>query len=272
MKGEKIIFKRFGKSYIVVSTGTLKWLGMLVMLLSFVWVGGVTYSVSVKRKFDSILKERDKLYAQNDTLKRTLKLIDGRLQELAKKQKSLATYVGIYVPEKVSIGGNLRNVQIDTLEAKIRTLDSLLDVVNRKLHEESERYRHTPSIPPVRGMVVSGYGVRRDPITGGLKFHEGLDYAAPEGTPVVATADGIVEKAGNNGWGYGIQVIINHGNGVKTRYAHLEEALVKVGDTVKRGQVIGLVGTTGRSVGEHLHYEVIVRGTPVNPMRYILVR
>ena len=127
----------------------------------------------------------------------------------------------------------------------------------------------TPSIWPIRGWVTSGFGFRKSPFTGLREKHEGWDIAARNGSPVHTTADGVVVVEGRE-YGYGNLVEIDHGYGRVTRYGHNSKHLVKVGDRVKRGQVIALVGNTGRSTGPHLHYEVLLNGVPANPKNYIL--
>jgi len=127
----------------------------------------------------------------------------------------------------------------------------------------------TPSIWPTRGWVTSGFGFRKSPFTGLREKHEGWDIAARNGAPVLTTADGVVVVEGRE-YGYGNLVEIDHGYGLVTRYGHNSKHLVKVGDRVKRGQVVVLVGNTGRSTGPHLHYEVLLNGVPVNPKNYIL--
>ncbi len=127
----------------------------------------------------------------------------------------------------------------------------------------------TPSIWPTRGWVTSGFGFRKSPFTGLREKHEGWDIAARAGSKVRATADGEVVVEGRE-YGYGNMVEVDHGYGVMTRYGHNSKHLVKVGDRVKRGQVIALVGNTGRSTGPHVHYEVLLHGVPVSPKNYIL--
>lgn len=129
--------------------------------------------------------------------------------------------------------------------------------------------RATPSIRPSRGYITSEFGYRPSPISGQLKLHQGLDFGAPPGAPVYATADGVISFAGFDSE-YGKLVSIDHGYGVVTRYAHNSELFVVVGQKVKRGDVISAVGNTGRSTGPHLHYEVRVNSVPVDPTNYVL--
>jgi murein DD-endopeptidase MepM/ murein hydrolase activator NlpD len=129
---------------------------------------------------------------------------------------------------------------------------------------------NVPDMWPILGPITSGFGEREDPIIGGGEgeFHKGVDIGSPDGTPVHAPADGRVTKAGP-GTGYGREIEIDHGNGITTVYGHLSGYNVTVGETVVKGQVIGYVGHSGRTTGSHLHYEVQVRGTAVNPHRYL---
>ena len=126
----------------------------------------------------------------------------------------------------------------------------------------------TPSIWPVRGIITAGFGERMDPFTGEGAFHTGVDIAVPAGTPIRAAADGILFHAGPDA-SYGNEALIDHGYGLTTKYGHLKALSVVVGQEVRRGQIIGTVGMTGRTTGPHLHYEVLVGGTPVNPVEYL---
>lgn len=153
---------------------------------------------------------------------------------------------------------NLIPERADTLE----TLKGEVDEYNRRLAA-------TPSIWPCRGRVTSGFGMRRSPFGRGIsKFHHGVDIASSHGTPIYATADGQVSFAGYRR-GYGNLVIIRHGYGFQTCYAHLSGFAVSSGQWVKRGRVIGYMGRTGTATGVHLHYEVHVNGVAVNPARYM---
>jgi murein DD-endopeptidase MepM/ murein hydrolase activator NlpD len=137
-----------------------------------------------------------------------------------------------------------------------------------------ERLNRTLALVPYRKPVIgeveftSGFGVRSDPFLGRPAMHTGLDFRAAMGDPVRATANGKVTSAGWAG-GYGRMIEIDHGNGLATRYGHLSEIGVKVGDTIKIGQVIGAVGSTGRSTGPHLHYETRIDGEAVDPQKFL---
>jgi len=125
-----------------------------------------------------------------------------------------------------------------------------------------------PSLWPVRGQITAGFGQRMDPFSGEGAFHAGIDIAAAAGTKVFAAADGILFHSGPDG-GYGNEVLIDHGYGIMTKYGHLSTTLAVVGQEVRRGQVIGAVGMTGRTTGPHLHYEVLIHETRVNPAKYL---
>jgi murein DD-endopeptidase MepM/ murein hydrolase activator NlpD len=122
---------------------------------------------------------------------------------------------------------------------------------------------------PTKGWISSDFGYRISPFTGRREFHNGLDIATREGTPIIAPADGVVTFAANK-WLIGNMITIDHGHGMVTQYGHLKEFVAKKGDHVKRGQVIAKVGNTGRSTGPHVHYMVRLNGVPVNPEKYIL--
>ncbi|HEX9955013.1 MAG TPA: M23 family metallopeptidase [Allosphingosinicella sp.] len=127
-----------------------------------------------------------------------------------------------------------------------------------------------PSAEPVKGVAfTSSYGVRSDPFRGTRAMHAGIDLAGPIGTPIYATADGVVGRSEYNSGGYGNLVELNHGRGIQTRYGHLSRSMVSAGQRVKRGDVIGLMGSTGRSTGSHLHYEVRIDGKAVNPVPFM---
>jgi len=135
-----------------------------------------------------------------------------------------------------------------------------------------ERLASSPTLWPVMGRITSSFGERTDPMggEGEGEFHRGIDIGAEYGQPVYATADGVVEAANMDG-GYGRRILIDHSHGIETLYAHLSSMTVETGEAISRGQIIGYVGQSGRSTGPHLHYEVHVHGTPVNPYRYMRI-
>lgn len=162
------------------------------------------------------------------------------------------------------------NQQIDLLEHQIYSQSLSFDQLKEAAGEQKDKIARIPSVLPIhigQFTMSSGYGYRRDPVYGTAKFHSGLDFAAPTGTPVFATADAKVEVADRKPI-YGNCIDLDHGFNYKTRYAHLSQILVKPGEEVKRGQLIGKVGSTGKSSGSHLHYEVLFKGEPQNPVNY----
>lgn len=157
------------------------------------------------------------------------------------------------------------NELIVRLSVQSKSLDSIKIMVEQK----AAMLNAIPAIRPLKNIseISSGFGMRYHPILKVLRRHTGIDIAAPRGTPVYATADGVVSREAP-GSGYGISVVIKHGYSYKTIYAHLSKRAVKPGEKVKRGQVIGYVGNTGLSFGSHLHYEVLKNDVPVNPVHY----
>ncbi len=165
----------------------------------------------------------------------------------------------------------IRNMheQLDQMDiVSITQQADFKDLINT-LEAKRNLLASTPTIRPVRGYITSKFGYRISPFTDKKEFHNGYDIAAPEGMPIIAPADGIVSFIGNKG-SLGDAIFINHGHGITTKYGHTKKILKKKGESVKRGDVIALVGNTGRSTGPHLHYEVCVNGIPVNPERYML--
>ncbi len=139
----------------------------------------------------------------------------------------------------------------------------------RAIRSSQDMWASTPSIWPAEGWVSSDFGYRESPFTGKREFHKGLDITGPVGTPIYAPAKGKVEFAGRDG-AYGLCMNMDHGSGLVTRYGHMHSIVVRQGQTVDRGELIGYIGNSGRSTGPHLHYEVRLNGVPVNPMRYVL--
>ncbi|MBU0514610.1 MAG: M23 family metallopeptidase [Proteobacteria bacterium] len=180
--------------------------------------------------------------------------------------------ISAFEPSAPSQAGMIRGMhrQLASLRTDVRVQQLSQKALLRFLKKQRTILASTPSIWPTRGWVTSGFGYRRSPYTGGQSFHSGIDIANRPGTAVVATANGVVVKAGYES-GYGTCVLIKHGHRLSTKFAHMQKTVVvKVGDRVRRGQKIGFLGMTGRTTGPHLHYEVRLGGVPVNPRRYLL--
>ena len=164
--------------------------------------------------------------------------------------------------------------RMDNLIKRSYLQSMLLDEVQGVSLTAGDMISHIPGVPPIipdrsNFHLASPFGRRIDPVYGGARFHEGQDFAARMGTPVFATGDGTVVKVDFKFTGYGNEIVIDHGFGYRTRYAHLSKIDVAVGMQVRRGEQIGAVGSTGKSTGPHLHYEVLYRGAPVNPWQFM---
>lgn len=166
----------------------------------------------------------------------------------------------------------LTSVGLDRLERRLNAQSMSFRELLKLAKNKEAMITCIPSIQPVRNSdlksAISGYGWRVDPIYKTRQMHTGMDFTAAQGTEVYATGDGVVELVENKEWGYGKSIVINHGYGYQTRYAHLSAVGVSEGQKVQRGRLIGLVGSTGRSTGPHLHYEVVKNGEKVNPIAY----
>jgi murein DD-endopeptidase MepM/ murein hydrolase activator NlpD len=196
----------------------------------------------------------------------------NKLDELEGELRQLTTGAGTDKPVHDGQGGpgikpNVENLNetLNSLEQNIKIRRANLENLKASLVTQQAKIAVTPSIWPTNGEVSSRYGLR----WGGSDFHPGIDIAADIGTPIVATADGVVVESGWNSGGYGNLVEIDHGNGIHTLYGHNSQLAVSVGTAVKKGQVISYMGSTGFSTGPHVHYEVRVNGKAVNPDRYL---
>lgn len=176
-------------------------------------------------------------------------------------------YDGEYADTLVYIGDKLSKIELKLERANYHFRKLILEITHN-----NERLSHTPAIQPMSNddlqRTSSGFGMRMHPIYKVRKFHYGMDFVAPVGTPIYATADGVVEIRSNSFYGYGKYVRIDHGFDYKTAYGHMHEIVVNKGQRVKRGDIIGYVGNTGLSTGPHLHYEVIADGRRVDPINF----
>lgn len=231
----------------------------------------------VRSEINRIEKEMSNLQTFIDSLE----LYDKKLRSYAPlrpiddelRNMGVGGYTPLFEKEELSLNvkSELTNVSetLDNLVGRARLQKSSFDELANFLEEKAYLRNHTPSIMPVQGWLIRGFGYQIDPFTGQVKMHEGLDIAAPTGTPIVVPADGTVRYAGNKK-DYGLSVEVDHGYGFVTRYGHCQRIRVNSGMRVKRGDVIAYVGNTGRSTGPHLHYEVRVSHTAVNPLNYVL--
>lgn len=162
--------------------------------------------------------------------------------------------------------------QLNNLKMRVAYQEKSYDEINDMIKDKEKLLAAIPAIQPVSNKdlsrIASGFGYRIDPVYKVTKFHAGLDFTAPQGTPIYATADGVVKEANYNEGGYGNHVVINHGYGYETLYGHMYKIKARAGQRVKRGEVIGYVGSTGKSTGPHCHYEVRKSGQPVDPVYF----
>jgi murein DD-endopeptidase MepM/ murein hydrolase activator NlpD len=234
--------------------------------------------------YNNLRTEREALKTQNRSLENAVTTTNAKLDSL----QSLATEVALTYgfgearrPRFPEAALSLATQSNSTLESSYRASLYAFNLIRNSSLIPSHQapalgfvptadfgHETVPTIWPVRGRVTEGFGQRSDPFSGEGVFHSGVDISVPFGTQVQAGGDGIVMQAGWDS-GYGNAILVDHGYAMTTKYGHLSKIFVVVGQEVKRGQVIGAVGMTGRTTGPHLHYEVIVNDTPVNPMKYL---
>jgi murein DD-endopeptidase MepM/ murein hydrolase activator NlpD len=229
------------------------------------------YGLTQQAEHLRIEHENQRLRAENEKQRQELQKLDNRVDAVEQSSRKLAEISGVAEEQKAVHGQGGPARPVDSA-ATLAALESKTAKVERELHMYEGFLRQhgvIPSLWPVMGKLESGLGGRRNPFGGrGFEYHEGQDIDAPYGTPVQVAASGRVIIAGRQR-GYGNVVYVDHGNGLSTRYGHLSEIDVTVGQTVTRGQTIGLVGSTGRSTGPHLHYEVRINNQPVDPRQYL---
>jgi len=280
-----------------ISSRTIRFIMMSLALYVFVSAGGFFYlnKLYKERTVLSQYKEENlelkgKIAGYESQLLDINEKIAG-IMELENKVRNLASYGNTAENDKqLAVGGREVDVLQDLSKVSERkdkrffeelnnTLTNLgMEIEKRAvslseladfLEEQKLMLSSTPTIWPVKGWISSGFGYRISPFTGRRVFHEGLDIATKYNAPVKAAAKGIVIFAGRKA-GYGKTVIIDHGYGYITKYGHNNKLIVKAGDKISKGDVIAEVGSTGRSTGPHVHYEVLVNGIPVNPLKFIV--
>jgi murein DD-endopeptidase MepM/ murein hydrolase activator NlpD len=235
-----------------------------------------------------------KLKQQNEYLENSLLVLNNRINnttEIIKKLQEKDTYVYNSIFEikddttkeilpLMRIEFNDSSVhflesRLNRIDVAIKDVDENLNIIVYSMLHKKDMLSHIPAISPImitrNTQMTSGFGTRIDPILKILMMHEGLDFISRIGTPIYATADGIVSEVNYSTENYGIDIIINHGYGYQTLYGHLSRVLVKVGQKIKRGDKIALLGNTGRSTGPHVHYEVIKNGIKINPIHFMFL-
>ncbi|MDX9733458.1 MAG: peptidoglycan DD-metalloendopeptidase family protein [Thermoanaerobaculia bacterium] len=253
----------------------------LSLLLGVVF--GVLWLQSVRknREVTSLVAENQDLRGRTKSLNAKLESLEKVLAEFEERTRRLSIVAGLSGSPDPGTGGvggltalpadDVRHTEAVLEEASRRglLLSGRLGEVESRLSFQADQLALTPTLAPALGVLTAGFGLRSDPFTGRPDFHAGIDISSPKGSRIVAPASGTVVRVG---WdrGYGRVVEIAHGFGVRTLFAHLEAPRVTEGQRVRRGDLVGLVGSTGRSTGPHLHYEVQVAGKPVNPLDYVL--
>jgi murein DD-endopeptidase MepM/ murein hydrolase activator NlpD len=244
-------------------------LALVLMALS----GAIYHFVFVKAVRDGwpVVGPAVGLVVRDDTVQR------DRFQPPPPAASGAARVSGLGGPFVPGLSMNDR-VAMEALNSTLLSLDQrsdqtidLFTLIESRLLEGRLAQLLVPSTTPVHGPVGSGFGFRTDPFSGQGALHTGLDFPADVGTPIAAAAGGMVVNVETHA-GYGLLVEIDHGSGLVTRYAHASKVMVRNGDLVKRGQVVALVGNTGRSTGPHLHFEVLVDRVPQNPARFLAGR
>lgn len=225
---------------------------------------------ALEKRVNTALTVMDQIRSRDDNFYRVMMQVDPiKLSHRYAGQVPETDYTKLYKLSDKELLSKLNN-NLTLLERQLYVQSGSFDELRSLAMSQKDKIDHIPAVLPINitdYTMSSGYGYRVDPVFGGTAFHAGLDFAAPSGTPVYATADGVVEAATRAG-GYGNKIDIEHGYNYITRYAHLSKIDVSKGQQVKRGDKIGEVGSTGKSTGPHLHYEVRYKGEPQNPVNY----
>lgn len=298
MKKVKYFFNthtlRFEKIEVPIRVRLLQLFGFIAGSI----VTGIVIVVIIFQYIDSpkekILRQQNAAYKENyDVLQERVKQLELQMNELEGRDNEV--YRSIFEADPIPDSARVKEMEakkevslIQTLTNSdlIKNMSAQLNNLSLRLAFQSKSFveittmvknkekllKAIPAIQPVSNKnlnrVGGSFGYRIDPIYKDIRFHSGLDFTAPVGTPIYATADGVVQIAGFSADGYGLKVVINHGYGYQTLYGHMVKAKVRAGQNIKRGEVIGYIGSTGKSTGPHCHYEVIKRNTKVDPVYY----
>ncbi|NIG52705.1 M23 family metallopeptidase [Chitinophaga sp. Cy-1792] len=290
------------------NTQTLKYEKLVVSLrvkvlriLGFVSAAIVTGAIFLSFAYRFFASPKEKLLQRDlDGMKEKYEALQGRMKEVKGKLTELEDrdneiYRVIFeanpIPDSTRMGKITQDEEASQLQSfasseiiasttvllkeltnRMKSQEKSFDEIDKLVKNKQEMLASIPAIQPVSNKdlkhIASGFGYRIDPIYKMMKYHSGLDFAAPSGTPIYATGNGVVEEASLSDVGYGNHVVVRHGYGYKTLYGHMLRMKVKAGMAVKRGDVLGWVGSTGKSTGPHCHYEVIKNGEKVDPVYF----
>ncbi len=283
----------------IVKSRTLQVSNFILFILSAIIFGVFSLFILLTSNIISTPKEiiqqreLENLVLQYDLMNLKLKQIENVLENVQERDNNLyrvyfeaspipqsqrtAGFGGVnrykdlegYQNSKIIVDASKR---LDVLSKQLVVQSKSLDEIEYLASNKVDLLAAIPSIQPIRNKdlkrVASGYGYRKDPFTKKPRMHWGMDFTAPRGTPIYATGDGIVKRADNRAAGFGKHIRIDHGFGYVSLYAHMSKYKVKRGQKVKRGEIIGYVGNTGRSAGPHLHYEIFKDGKKINPLNF----
>lgn len=286
---------KYEKLVVSVRVKILRILGFLSAAI----VTGILFLSIAYRFLDSpkekmLRRDIDNMKEEYDALQDRIVEMKGEMDELQHRDNEIyrVIFEAAPIPDSVRTAGNVQKDEalirmqsrpneviiastakmLQELVSRIKTQEKSYLQIEDLIRNKQKMLASIPAIQPVSNKdldrIASGFGYRIDPIYKTMKYHSGLDFAAPSGTPIYATGDGVVEDASLSDVGYGNHVVVNHAYGYKTLYGHMIRMKVKRGQNVKRGDVLGWVGSTGKSTGPHCHYEVMKNGTKVDPVYF----
>ena len=275
MRFRLILVPEEGGSSKVLRLGGSRLVGLGVLLvMGLAGLAALPWALAFGARLLHLQRENRRLAQELSRREAALDSLGVLLGDLLESESRLRVALGLRAEPRslaqVPVGGYdiPSDWRLERLLALARLERDAYRELDSVLAAKVELAREVPSGVPCPGFISSGFGYRRDPVWGGWEFHKGVDIVAPRGTPVRAPADGVVVFAGRRG-GYGLCVELDHGHGITTFYGHASRLNVKTGTRVRRGDVICYVGSTGKSTGPHLHYEIRVRGKPVDPTLFM---
>lgn len=307
MCAKRGIIKRVRKYYYNTDTHRfekleLTWRVRLLRILGFLSAAAVTATIIVAIAFQVLDSPKEKQMRQEmnllregySNLQKQLNEMNNSLAQLERRDNNIyrAVFEAEPLPDSIRRGKEYSNIdegelvsvisseklltmmdtKVSALRHRVEMQETSYDTLQKLVEAKERMLSSIPAIQPVSNRnlqrVASGFGYRIDPIYKTPKLHTGIDFTAATGTPIYATGDGTVRESGYHSGGYGYHVVINHGYGYKSHYAHMKKMKVRPGDRVKRGEVIGWVGSTGKSTGPHLHYEIIKNGKKIDPIHF----